>query len=127
MKRIKLLIILGILMSPFVLVAQCLKYDGKDYIINGINIPWNSFGSDIGTHYQWGALYDSTWFENTFNELENYGINCVRLWVHCDGRTSPEFTDSGEVYGLDTNFFSNFDDIFIRAEKHHIMLIPCLC
>jgi hypothetical protein len=107
--------------------AQNLTYQDKPYIINGINLPWNSFGSDVGNHYQWGNLYDSAWFENTFTELESYGVNCARLWVHCDGRSSPEFIDSSNyVSGLDTNFFSDLDDIFERAKNHHIMLIPCL-
>lgn len=119
------IILLLIIWAKF-LAAQMLSYEGKNYLINGVNIPWNYFGSDVGTHYQWGALYDSAWFENTFADLESYGVNCVRFWIHCDGRTSPEFTDSGYVSGLDTNFFSNLDDIFLRAENHHIMLIPCL-
>jgi hypothetical protein len=34
--------------------ANTIKYNGKDYYINGINVPWNAFGTDAGTHYQWG-------------------------------------------------------------------------
>lgn len=126
MKSTKVFIIaLFFILAPLAR-SQSIWYEGQSYHINGINIPWNSFGSDVGTHYQWGAFYDSSWFENTFSEFEKYKLNCARLWIHCDGRTSPEFTDSGAVWGLDSNFFSNLDDIFLRAEKHHMMLIPCL-
>lgn len=120
-----------LLLATFILFinfssAQLIFFEGKNYFINGANIPWKSFGSDVGAHYQWGTLYDSTWFENTFSDCENYGINCVRLWIHCDGRSSPEFNSSGYVTGLDTNFFSHFDDIMLRAKKHNLMIMPCL-
>lgn len=106
--------------------GQTLSFNGQNYFINGANIPWNKYGSDIGTHYLWGALYDSVWFENTFSACESNGINCVRIWIHCDGRTSPEFDTSGSVTGLDTNFFSNLDDLFARAAKHNLLVMPCL-
>ncbi len=108
------------------LSAQLINYEGKDYFINGLNIPWHLYSQDFGTHYQLGAQYDSTWFENAFAQYENYGINCARFWLHTDGATSPEFDSSGFVSGLDSNFFSNLDDLFNRALKHHIMLIPSI-
>ncbi len=105
---------------------QTLSYNGENYYINGANIPWNSFGSDVGTHYQWGALYDPIWFETMFTNCQTYGINCLRLWLHCDGRTSPEFDTNGNVTGLDANFFANLDDILIKANNHNIMIIISL-
>ena len=106
--------------------AQLINYKGKDFFINGINIPWNVYGRDFGTHYQNGALYDSTWFENTFTQLQNSGINCARMWLHTDGCATPEFDTNGYVTGLDSNFFANLDDFFARAQKHNIMIIPSL-
>jgi mannan endo-1,4-beta-mannosidase len=106
--------------------AQLINLNGKNYFINGVNIPWNVYARDFGINYQSGAQYDSAWFESTFTQYESYGINCARFWLHGDGATSPEFNSSGYVTGLDTNFFSNLDDLFNRALKHHIMLIPSL-
>ena len=106
--------------------ANTITFNGKDYYINGINVPWNAFGSDVGTHYQWGPLYDSTYFSTLFQACKSGGVNCVRLWIHCDGRTSPEFDDSGYVTGLDTNFLSNFDDILRIAQENNVMVMPCL-
>jgi hypothetical protein len=106
--------------------ASTIRYNNKEYYINGINVPWNSFGSDIGTHYEWGALYSPSFFTTFFQECQTYGINCVRLWIHCDGRSTPEFDDNGNVTGLDTNFFSNFDDIFRIAATCNVMIMPCL-
>ncbi|MBN1576716.1 MAG: cellulase family glycosylhydrolase [Chitinispirillaceae bacterium] len=103
-----------------------IHYNGKEFYINGINVPWNSFGSDMGTHYQWGALYSSSFFDTFFRECGNFGVNCVRLWIHCDGRTSPEFDDNGYVTGLDDNFLSDFDDILEIAATNDVMVMPCL-
>jgi hypothetical protein len=121
----KFLFISLLLISPFCF-SQTINFNGEEYFLNGANVPWNSFGTDVGTHYQWGALYDSIWFENMFADCQSYGINCLRLWIHCDGRSSPEFDANGNVSGLDNNFFDDFDDILQKAENHNIMIIPCL-
>jgi hypothetical protein len=106
--------------------ANTIKYNGNEYYINGMNVPWNAFGSDAGTHYQWGPLYDSTFFHTLFQQCKEYGVNCVRLWIHCDGRSSPEFDANGAVSGLDTNFLSNLEDIFRIGAENNVMVMPCL-
>lgn len=116
---------LFILLLSFNNYAQLINFSGKNYFINGANIPWQYYGADVGTHYQWGSLYDTNWFDSVFTECENYGINCIRLWIHCDGRANPEFSN-GYVTGLDTNFFSNLDDLFLKANNHNLMVMPCL-
>ncbi|MFC1462994.1 S8 family serine peptidase, partial [Verrucomicrobiota bacterium] len=94
--------------------------------VNGVNVAWNQFGGDAGTHPWWGANYDPAWFEAFFTHCEENSINCARLWIHCDGRASPEFDASGYVTGLDTNFLSDLEDIFARAADHGIAVMPCL-
>ncbi len=106
--------------------AQLINYEGRNYFINGVNIPWHTYSQDFGIHYQTGANYDSAWFEGAFAQCESYGINCARFWLHTDGSTSPEFDSIGYVTGLDSNFFSNLDDLFKRALRHKIMLIPSI-
>jgi hypothetical protein len=106
--------------------SATITYNGKAYYINGVNVPWNQFGSDAGSHYQWGHLYNSAWFETFFTQCQQYGVNCVRWWVHCDGRSSPEFNDSGYVTGLDATFLTDFEDILARGQTHHVMVMPCL-
>jgi hypothetical protein len=132
MKKTKLLslsvVFCGLLLQDIFATAPAntIPYNGKNYYINGINVPWNAFGSDAGTHYKWGALYDRAFFTTLFQQCKQYGVNCVRLWIHCDGRTSPEFDDSGSVTGLDTNFLSNLEDIFSIAAQNNVMVMPCL-
>lgn len=112
------------------LSAQQLNYNGKSYFLNGLNIPWNAYSTDFGLNpFLYGSTnkYDSTVFENIFTQCENYGVNCVRMWIHDDGSSSPEIdTVSGYVTGLDSVFFPNMDDFLNRAQKHKILVIPSL-
>ena len=100
--------------------------DGKDYFLNGVNIPWNVCGADVGTHPTWGNCYNPTWFENTFTTLQGAGVNSARLWLHADGRASPEFDSNGFPWGVDSQFYPNLDDILNRARNHGIKLILVL-
>jgi hypothetical protein len=106
--------------------AQLLQYEGVSYFINGINIPWHKFNLDFGTHYIYGANYDPVYFDSVFTQCQNNGVNCVRIWLHNDGGTTPEFDASGYVTGLDPNFFPNLDDFFQRAQNHNLMVIPSI-
>ena len=104
-----------------------IEINGKQYWLNGINMPWNAFGTDFGTHYQWGPLHDSALFDEAFKKYSENGINTVRVWIHCDGRSTPEFSAPGsEVTGLDANFFSDFDNMMAIAEKYDIFVMPAL-
>ncbi len=94
--------------------------------LNGANIPWNSFGMDFGTHPSWGAGYDATWWNNTFAALKAQKINAARIWVHCDGRASPEFNSSGDVTGLDSNFIPNLQDMLDKANANGVKVQLCL-
>ena len=121
--------ILIILFNVFLLVhtqAQLIMCNGKNYFVNGVNIPWHLYSQDFGTHYQLGNQYDSSWYENAFAQFQAYGINTARFWLHTDGATSPRFNASGYVTGLDTSFYTGLDDVFKRALKHHVMLIPSI-
>lgn len=122
MKKITLLLIIT---SALTLSAQ-LNYEGKNYFLQGANIPWRYCGADFGNHYQWGNLYDSTWYETTFADCKANKVNTIRFWVHVDGRATPEFNSNGFVTGFDSNFYSNMDDFLNRAKKHDLMVILCL-
>jgi hypothetical protein len=70
---------------------------------NGLNIPWNDFGYDIG-----GGAYDHDWFETFFAQAEAGGQNAARFWVHANGNGSPSFASDGKtVTGLPATFLSD--------------------
>ena len=98
-----------------------IEYRGRDYWLNGVNSPWNSFGADAGEHEEWGRLYDPEWFSDFFTRCRANGINCVRHWIHCDGRASPEFDDRGFVTGLDPTFLAEIsdDNHLVQRSRHY--------
>lgn len=109
------------------LAAQSLiTFRGAPIYLNGMNLPWNHFGWDIGIQPEKGAGYDPQWFEEAFSSMAARGVNAARFWIHTDGRASPEFDSQGFVRGLDHNFFEHLDDLVARAEQHGIYLILCL-
>lgn len=114
-------VVIPLVVGTMTASAATINYEGEDYFINGVNVPWNSFGNDVG-----GDGYDAAWFENFFAQCEQNGINCVRLWIHCSGWATPEFDGNGYVTGLDANFLSDFDDLMQRAQNHNVMVMPCL-
>ncbi len=104
--------------------AQMLQVNGRDVFINGMNLPWRFFGKDFGGIAR--ERYDGQYFENTFAQLKEYGVNCVRIWLHCDGRFSPTFDRNGLVDGLPRTFIEDFLDFLARAERHELLVIPVL-
>ncbi len=81
---------------------------------------------DVGTHPEWGALFNEQYFQTFFEECNAHNVNLARLWLHCDGRATPEFNNEGLVTGLDANFFDDLDRIFDLAEENDVMLMLCL-
>jgi hypothetical protein len=94
--------------------------------INGVNVPWNAFGMDFGTHPSWGAGYDANWWNTMFTDLKNQKVNVARVWLHCDGRASPEFNSSGDVTGIDSNLIANLQDMLDKANANGVKVQLCL-
>lgn len=101
-------------------------FHGQDVYINGINLPWNNFGWDFGEHDEWGVGFDEQWFDDNFRTLADNGVNCVRIWVHCDGRGNPEFNDNGFITGLDNNQIQHMTTMLDLAQSHGLMVILTL-
>jgi hypothetical protein len=109
--------------------AQLIPYNGKELYWNGPNVAWNNYGWDFGDNPQgWGGGngYNSTWWENHFTQLESYGANSARVWVHCKGENNPLFDASNNCTGLNANFLNNLGDMLNRAKNHNIMVLLCL-
>lgn len=88
---------------------------------NGLNIPWNDFGYDIGD-----GDYNSSWFQTFFDTCDSNDVNSARFWVHCDGRGSPNFDSSGNVSGLSSTFLSDLENLIQRAEKSNVVMLITL-
>ena len=113
-----------LLLPSFSSDAQMMQLNEKDVFINGINLPWRYFGKDFGGTAR--ERYDTTYFENTFRQLEENGVNALRIWLHCDARHSPTFNRNGLVEGLPRTFIEDFLDFLTRAEQHGVLIMPVL-
>ena len=89
---------------------------------NGLNIPWDNFGYDIGT----SSGFNSGWFQTFFNDCQENNINSARFWIHCDGRGSPLFDQSGMVSGLSSTFLSDLTELVQMAEKADVVILLTL-
>eukprot|EP01123_Difflugia_compressa_P000562 TRINITY_DN10655_c0_g1_i1.p1 TRINITY_DN10655_c0_g1~~TRINITY_DN10655_c0_g1_i1.p1 ORF type:complete len:348 (+),score=58.93 TRINITY_DN10655_c0_g1_i1:112-1155(+) len=88
---------------------------------NGLNVPWNHFGYDIGA-----GSFDQQWFETFFSTCSQNHVNSARFWVHCDGRATPNFNSNGLVTGLSSTFISELIQLTDMAASHNVVLILTL-
>jgi len=88
--------------------------DSKRIWLNGVNTPWNVWND-------FGGKFDYNWWNSHFQTLKNYGINCSRIWISCDGNGAVK-TDSKGVTGLSETFFKDCDSLFAIAKRNGIYI-----
>lgn len=126
MKPVVTLILMLLGAFPAVAAPNRLTIHNQEYFLNGVNVSWNAFGTDVGRHDQWGVLHDIDFFRGMFETLRESGANSARWWVHCDGRSNPEFDGNGMVTGVDSEFFDHFDAIMDAAAENGVLVMPAL-
>jgi len=120
MTRVLLLVTTFCLLLPLFVQGQHVKSVTKAWW-NGLNVPWNNFGYDIGT-----GEFNSTWFKTFFTTCKNNHVNSARFWVHCDGRGSPSFAKDGSVSGLSSTFLSDIKALATIAKENEVVLLLSL-
>lgn len=78
--------------------------------MNGPNIAWNNYGWDFGIS-KYGNGYSPEWWENTFNNIEKFGGNSARIWIHCAGSLNPLFNSEGKCTGLNENLVKDLKNM----------------
>ena len=72
-----------------------IAYNNQQLFLNGANLAWVSFGSDLGP-----GSTDFNRFADILLQVHNHGGNAVRWWLHTNGINTPQFnSDSGFVIG----------------------------
>ena len=88
----------------------------------GANLPWNSFGYDIGHNN-----FDKVWFDKALSELKDAGSNSVRFWLHADGRATPSFAADGSVTGPGgPSTLPDLPQLVDLTQQHEVVLQICL-
>ena len=85
---------------------------------NGMNVPWDNFGADIGG----SSPFPAAWFETFFTMCNANGINVARYWLHANGYATPSYNSSGAVSGLSTTFLSDLKSLCDMSQHHQVAL-----
>lgn len=99
------------------------SYDADDpTFLLGFNLPWNHFGYDFGCD-----RFDAEFFTQAYREARAMGMNAMRVWIHCDGRGSPEWDlETGAPTRLPDGFFADFGKMLDLAAAEGIAVMPAL-
>jgi hypothetical protein len=124
--RFELLIAVALLFGFIPLGAQRItingtrfEVNGKQIWLNGANTPWHRW-NDFGT-----GNYDHGWWDSHMQTLNDNGINCIRVWISCNGG-GIQIDPDGTVTGVTASFFSDLDQFFVLAKNHRIYIFATL-
>ncbi|MBN2010811.1 T9SS type A sorting domain-containing protein [candidate division KSB1 bacterium] len=98
-----------------------IPYNGQEIFLSGANVAWVNFARDIGP-----GTTDLNSFAQWFLDVHDHGGNCMRLWLHTDGSSTPFFDASGNVTGPGTDTIDDLRAILDLAWEREVGLILCL-
>jgi len=94
--------------------------NGHSIWINGVNTPWNSWN-------EFGRSFDLNWWLNHFKTLHENSVNCVNVWIFCDGNNpSPVIDQNGLISSPTHEFWADLDKLFEIARTNRIYLMITL-
>ncbi|MCX7726914.1 MAG: hypothetical protein N2053_08700, partial [Chitinispirillaceae bacterium] len=107
--------------------AQRIRVEGNKFFVGdnpifmlGANTPW----------YRWnefGHNFDSSWWDSHLKTLNEYGLNCTRVWISCNGdNSSPGIDQTGKVLPPTETFWKDVEKLFKIAPKYKIYLMIAL-
>ncbi|KAK3093082.1 hypothetical protein FSP39_010853, partial [Pinctada imbricata] len=100
-------------------------FGGQRVFLSGVNKAWESYAYDFGQQqYQ----YRRQAYQKFFQETAQAGGNSVRIWIHMEGETSPQFDSSGHVIGTDANgtLINDLRTMIQDAKQQNILVFLCL-
>ncbi|GFR69945.1 endo-1,4-beta-mannanase 1 [Elysia marginata] len=100
-------------------------FKGEKVFLSGGNLPWINYGYDYGNN-QWAEVKARV--EKQMQMLHRAGGNSLRLWIHIQGESTPQFNEEGYVIATDTQgtFIADFKDMLDLAQSYDIFVIPTL-
>jgi hypothetical protein len=126
MRIIYLFLVLFLMACEQSPISKEVKIDGNKFMLNekpiwfnGINTPWHNFND-------FGGEFNRSWWEQEFDRYVENDINLARVWIHCEGKNSPEITDEGLVTGASIQFWNDMDALLEIAIEHKIYLLPAI-
>ncbi len=102
--------------------TNTIAWNGGNWYLAGNNYAWWNYGTDFGTG-GFGKYTNFTQINSDFATMHSQHVTTSRWFVFADGRYSPEFDGSGNVTGLDSQFFSDIDTALQIAHNNNVYLI----
>jgi hypothetical protein len=100
-----------------------IPFGGGAMFLSGANVAWVSFARDIGPT---SGSPDISTFEDIFEQVGEHGGNSMRLWLHTNGRHTPEWGPDSTVVGPGDTAIEDLRAILDVAERHDVGLVLCL-
>lgn len=89
---------------------------GKKLWVNGANAPWIKW-NDFG-----GSFSFMEWNDH-FKALHESGINCVRVWISCNGEVGMDIDDEGHFKGATEQHWKDLSELFNIAEANQVYIM----
>jgi hypothetical protein len=98
-----------------------IKYYNQDLFLNGSNLAWINFATDIGAN-----KFDEKTFADILLQIHDNGGNALRWWLHTNGAYSPEFDNSGHVISPGSSTISELKKALDLAWEREVGVVLCL-
>jgi hypothetical protein len=93
--------------------------NGNEIFMNGVNTPWDNWND-------FGGEYDPVFWDSEFQRIREWGGNCSRIWISCDGDVGIEIDSNGVVSGATEKHWNDLESMFAFAQKHKVYIMATL-
>ncbi len=118
MKKLAILLLTIIIALNTKAQPSTIHVNNQDLFINGINIAWFNFASDLES-------FNSASFTSAITKIHAAGGNAIRWWIHTDGTVSPTFKNDS-VSSISTTDLKNLNTALNIAYKNGVLIDICL-
>ncbi|XP_066267580.1 mannan endo-1,4-beta-mannosidase-like isoform X1 [Branchiostoma lanceolatum] len=114
--------------------GQHFKLNGQRIFLSGLNMAWCRHGYDFG-----GGAYNTVApgdfcphpraaYQQAIRDIRNNGGNSLRVWLHVDGRWTPEFSSWGSVTQPDSTnqLINDLKDLLSYARARNVLVFLVL-
>jgi hypothetical protein len=102
------------------LVGSRIPWEGSDWYLNGVNMPWYSWGCDFGCGANGGVVSSQAAIEQKFAQLKAKGVHNVRWWVFPGNPWQITRDSNGTPTGISQGVYADMDAALALAEKYDL-------
>lgn len=92
---------------------------GNEIFFSGMNAPWQNWNDFNGG-------MDEEFWETEFRRFKEDHINCVRIWVNCDGESIVDLNRDGSIASISEKHWEDLETLFDLAKKYKVYVMPTL-